>query len=158
MVEEDDLDDTPREQVEEDENMRQEDPTTRQLSQILGHIEKLDELLSECDGVPIRREQAVTNVKNALLEYQTLFNSRVNARHQALITRYLHSNRNPQPPPAAAVAQPSSSQDNSDDDLSEIDASEVVEIDFEGFLHDDRHQVDDFEGFLEDDRNPEEEQ
>lgn len=58
-----------------------------------------------------------------------------------MITRYLNAGRNPQPPPAAAVDQPSSSQDNPDEDLSDFDDSEVVDMDFEGFLEDDRGPV-----------------
>lgn len=107
IVEDIDLDDAEGNQGEEDETFSEIDPTTHQLTEILSQADEQTDLLNEFDGVPVKRKEASVETKNAFQEYQALFQSRVNDRHQVQITRFLQANRNNQPPPNAAVDQPS---------------------------------------------------
>ncbi|KAG7163413.1 hypothetical protein Hamer_G004554 [Homarus americanus] len=65
------------------------EPTTGQLTELLTTITCLSEQLEENNTRPNPRNLIATALDKVMEEYKALYMSRVNARQQALITRYL---------------------------------------------------------------------
>ena len=88
MLEEDEeQEQDPGEQGEE--NVQPDEPTTRQLTELLTTFSHLTELLQEYDRCPYPWSIISPSLEKVMNIYEDLYMSRVNACQQSLITRYL---------------------------------------------------------------------
>ncbi|KAG7178098.1 Sorting nexin-17-like 1 [Homarus americanus] len=120
ILEEEDEEQEEQQPTQED-DVNPGEPTTRQLTELLTNISRLSEQLKEYDTRPLPQNLFFPVLDKGMEEYKALYMSRVNARQQALITRYL------------CKAQPD--DDTTNDDIEVLGDLLVEELpqDFEGF-------------------------
>ncbi|KAG7170490.1 putative CENP-B N-terminal DNA-binding domain-containing protein 6 [Homarus americanus] len=84
------LEEHEEQQPTQEDDFKPGEPTTRQLTELLTTKARLSEQLEEHNTRPHPRHLMCSVLDKVMEEYKALYMSCVNARQQALITRYLH--------------------------------------------------------------------
>ena len=132
MLEEDEAqEDDPEEGGQQEQNVQPGEPTTRQLTEILTTFSRLTEQVEEYDRHPYPRSILQPSLDQMMDIHKDLYMSRVNARHQSLITWYIS-----QPQAANALANITAELGDNEEDVDDLLGllqEEDIPMDFEGF-------------------------
>ena len=137
MLEEDEAqEDDPEEGGQQEQYVQPGESTTQQLTEILTTFSRLTEQVEEYDRHPFPRSILQPSLDQVMNIYKDLYMSRVNARHQSLITRYISQPQAANANAANALANitAESGEDEEDvDNLLGLLQEEDIPMDFKGF-------------------------
>ncbi|XP_045128616.1 tigger transposable element-derived protein 1-like [Portunus trituberculatus] len=131
MLEEDEAQDDPEEDGQQEQNVQPGEPTTGQLTEILTTFSRLTEQLEEYDRRPYPRSILQPSLDQVMNIYKDLYMSRVNARHQSLITGYFSQSQAANAL-ANVTAEPGEDEEDVDDLLGLLQEDDIA-LDFDGF-------------------------